>query len=249
MNPCLLIPVYDHGLELGPLLESLESLSLPCIVVDDGSHCETRQALDRLAERFSWVRLERHLTNGGKGAALKTGYARAAAEGHSHVLQLDADGQHSASDVATLWVSARSEPSALVLGRPILENAPKARLYGRLISRFWVNVETCSRKIGDPLCGLRCMPLEATLRVLSSADCGDHMEFDPEIAVRLVWAGVPVVNVPCRVRYFPGGTSHFDMLRDNWRISRMHARLFFGMLLRLPRFLGSRLKEAHDRHR
>ena len=245
MNPCLLIPVYDHGAEIEPVLESLRDFSLPCIVVDDGSHEATRKALEQLAARFSWVWLERLPRNVGKGAALKAGYARAASKGYSHALQIDADGQHQATDLVALLDAARNRPEALVLGCPTFENAPKARLYGRLISRFWVHVETCSRKIGDPLCGLRCMPLEATLRVLEGSDCGNHMEFDPEIAVRLAWAGVPIVNVPCRVQYPAGGTSHFDLLRDNVRISWMHVRLFFGMLVRLPQLLGSQWSEAH----
>jgi hypothetical protein len=64
------------------------------------------------------------------------------------------------------------------------------------------------------------------------------MDFDTEIAVRLVWAGVPVVNQPTRVHYPPGGISHFRVWRDNVLISAMHTRLFFGMLWRLPRLLA-----------
>jgi hypothetical protein len=56
--------------------------------------------------------------------------------------------------------------------------------------------------------------------------------------VRLHWRGVAIRNLPTRVRYPSDGVSHFDVLRDNIRISRMHARLFSGMLLRLPRLLA-----------
>jgi hypothetical protein len=51
------------------------------------------------------------------------------------------------------------------------------------------------------------------------------MDFDPEIVVRLAWEGVPIVNVPTRVRYFPDGLSHFRMVRDNVRIARTYLRL------------------------
>jgi glycosyltransferase involved in cell wall biosynthesis len=250
LNPCLLIPVYDHGRELEDVVARLEPLGLPCIVVDDGSHDETRLVIDGLAERLAWVTVKRRLRNGGKGAALKSGYATAASTGYTHALQLDADGQHDVEDVRALWQAAKTRPEALVLGRPEFdETAPAARRHGRLVSLFWVHVETLSRRIGDPLCGLRCMPLEATQAVLARRRCGDHMEFDPEIAVRLVWAGVPVVNVPCRVRYPDGGTSHFDLFRDNVRISWMHTRLFFEMIGRLPWLLASRRREADERSR
>jgi glycosyltransferase involved in cell wall biosynthesis len=246
LNPCVVIPVYDHGSEIEALLESLEPLGLPCIVVDDGSHEETKKVLDRMVDRFPWVRLERLPRNEGKGAALKAGYASAGERGHTHILQLDADGQHRVDDLLEIWEAARGRPEALILGCPAFEDAPRSRFYGRLISRFWVHVETCSRKIGDPLCGLRCMPLDSTLRVLAETDCGNHMEFDPELAVRMAWAGVPIVNVPCIVRYPAGGASHFDMLRDNARISWMHTRLFLGMIPRLPWLLWSGGK-ANDR--
>jgi hypothetical protein len=64
------------------------------------------------------------------------------------------------------------------------------------------------------------------------------MDFDTEIIVRLHWTGVPVRNRPTRVTYPEDGVSHFDLWRDNLRISAMHARLFFGMLRRLPRLLA-----------
>ena len=60
------------------------------------------------------------------------------------------------------------------------------------------------------------------------ASGGDHMEFDVELPVRMVWAGVPVRTLPTRVRYLTpaeGGVSHFDLWRDNARISWLHTRL------------------------
>jgi hypothetical protein len=71
----------------------------------------------------------------------------------------------------------------------------------------------------------------------------NRMDFDPEIAVRLVWRGVPIHNIPTRVRYLTaeeGGVSHFSMFWDNARISWMHTRLVFTMLALLltGRFRG-----------
>jgi hypothetical protein len=59
--------------------------------------------------------------------------------------------------------------------------------------------------------------------------------------VRLHWSGVRIIAVPTRVTYPRDGVSHFKMLEDNVFISRMHTRLFFGMLRRLPMLLGRRL--------
>jgi hypothetical protein len=152
---------------------------------------------------------------------------------------LDADGQHRPADVPLLLAAAQARPDALVLGVPNFEGAmPLSRRYGRLLSSFWVWVETLSVAIRDPLCGFRCLPLLPTVALLARSPLGDRMDFDPEIIVRLHWAGVPTVNVPVRVRYFADGISHFRPLRDNALISWAHTRLVFGMLWRLPWLLA-----------
>ena len=77
----------------------------------------------------------------------------------------------------------------------------------------------------------------ATLRVAERQHIGRRMDFDTEIAVRLFWSGMGIVNVPTRVRYPEDGVSHFRVWHDNVLISAMHTRLFFGMLLRAPALL------------
>jgi glycosyltransferase involved in cell wall biosynthesis len=227
VRPCALIPVYDHGSTLARVVDGLSGQGIPIFLVDDGSGEATAREIERVATAHPQVRRLRHPRNQGRGAALRTGYRAAAEHGFTHALQLDADAQHDPADAPRFLEAAAAAPEALVCGRPVFdESAWRARLWGRQISRMWVWIETASFAIADPLCGYRCMPLRATLGVLERESCGDHMEFDSEIAVRLVWRGVPVVNVPTRVRYYADGISHFDMLRDNARISKMHARLF-----------------------
>ena len=63
------------------------------------------------------------------------------------------------------------------------------------------------------------------------------MDFDTEIMVRLQLERRAHHRVPTRVTYPRDGVSHFKMLEDNVFISRMHTRLFFGMLWRLPALL------------
>jgi glycosyltransferase involved in cell wall biosynthesis len=240
-KPAALIGIYNHGDTIEEVVRPLCRQSLATLVVDDGSDAHTRAKLDELARALPQVRLAHRSVNGGKGAALIHGFELLEREGFTHAVVLDADGQHDTRDVATFLDAARSAPEALILGRPIFDaSAPKARLYGRRISQWWVNIETLSTAIADPLCGFRCYPLASTNAVLRSYAPRTRMDFDPEIAVRLAWAGAPMVNVPTRVRYPQGGISHFKMFRDNVRISWMHTRLFFGMLRRVPSLVASR---------
>jgi glycosyltransferase involved in cell wall biosynthesis len=241
VKAAVLVPHYNHAARLGGVLDGLAAHGLPCLVVDDGSEAGQRARVQALIASRPWVEIEALPENRGRGAALRHGYDAAARRGFSHVVQLDADGQHDPADVPRFVAAARAHPDALVLGVPRFDgSAPWARYYGRRVSTFWVAVETLSRVIPDALCGFRAIPLAPTLDVLRRHRLGDRMEFDPALVVALVWAGVPVATVPTRVRYRRDGVSHFQPWRDNVRISAMHARLVAGMLPRLPRLLRHR---------
>lgn len=235
MRACLLIPHYEHMEALPKLLAELEAQGLPCIVVDDGSSAPTREALRACVRDRSWVQLEERPWNGGKGMAVEAGLRRAAEQGFSHAILLDADGQHTPADVPRFLEASRAHPEAMVLGVPVFDHTvPRARHIGHGISCFWARVETLSGDIRDPLCGYRCLPIAPTLSLLDRRRLGRRMDFDPELIVRLYWEGVPVVSVETRVRYLDGGVSHFHTLADNARISWAHTKLVFGMLARAP---------------
>jgi len=228
VKACLGIPIYDHGETIGAVVESLAPLKLPCIIVDDGSGKWTRAELDRLEARHSWLEVIHHRENRGRGAAMRTAYRAAGQRGMTHVVQLDADGQHTAVDVPRFLEAARAQPDALVLGEPIFDDSiPWHRRHGRKLSKGIVWIETWSTAVHDPLCGFRCIPLTPTLSLLDRVRFGDRMDFDPELVIRLVRAGVPVVNVPTAVRYPEGGVSHFRMVEDNLRIAWTYVRLAF----------------------
>ncbi len=233
MNPCLLIPIYNHKDTIGGVLGALAYLGLPCLVVDDGSDEATQETLRLESARWPWVELHRLPVNRGRGAALRHGYRRAAERAFSHVVQLDADGQHDPGDVPKFLDAARREPGALILGQPIFgADSPRARLYGRRLSQVFVWAVTGSLAIKDPLCGFRCFPLSRTMPLLGTVGLGDRMEFDPEIVVRLAWTGISIVNIPTRVRYFRGGLSNFRMIRDNGLIVRAYVRLVAARVFR-----------------
>jgi predicted LPLAT superfamily acyltransferase len=237
-SPCFLIPIHDHGRTIVETVRRLDAFGLPVFIVDDGSGEETRATLSGLSAGFPRVRLFRLARNEGKGAAVMRGLLEARRAGFSHALQIDADGQHDTDDVPRFLALGAAYPDALVCGQPIYDDsAPKGRRYGRYLTHFWVCVETLSLTIVDSMCGYRLYPLAASCALIDRVDISKRMNFDIEILVRLVWDGVRTHKLKTRVIYPEDGLSHFDMLRDNLRISGTHARLVLGMLLRLPRLL------------
>ena len=239
----VLIPSYNPGPQVLETVRQARAQWTPVWVVVDGSTDGTDRLLQAEAARDPGLRVIVLPQNQGKGGAVMTGMRHALAAGHSHALQIDADGQHDARDVPRFLAMARETPDAVINGRPIYdESVPKARLYGRYASHVWVWINTLSLSIRDSMCGFRVYPLAPTLALLDREHIGTRMDFDSEILVRLYWRGLAVRDCPTRVTYPEHGVSHFRMLRDNLRISAMHTRLFFGMLWRLPRLLARKVR-------
>ncbi|EAB2832336.1 glycosyltransferase [Salmonella enterica subsp. enterica] len=237
-SPCVLIPCYNHGVMMSRVLARLQPFGLPCIVVDDGSDDATRDELARLAAENSNLALIRLPVNAGKGAAVLRGMQAAADAGFSHAVQVDADGQHDIEDIPGLLALAKEHPTALISGQPIYDGSiPRSRLYGRWVTHVWVWIETLSLQLKDSMCGFRVYPVAPTLQLAQRVTLGKRMDFDTEVMVRLYWQGNTSYFIPTRVTYPLDGLSHFDALKDNLRISRMHTRLFFGMLPRIPSLL------------
>lgn len=244
MNACIIIPVFNHGPTLSDVLAQLEPFGLPVILVDDGSDADTADTLQQLATSHPQrITLYRRPDNGGKGAAVMDGLRQARQHGFSHALQIDADGQHHSADLPRFLEAARANPDALITGTPEYDDSvPKGRLYGRYLTHVWVWINTLSLDIRDSMCGFRVYPLAPTLAIIDRTALGKRMEFDCEILVRLHWQGTPIINLSTAVQYPENGLSHFRLLKDNLLISKMHALLFFGMLIRLPWILGRRLR-------
>ncbi|MEG2804479.1 glycosyltransferase family 2 protein [Stenotrophomonas sp.] len=244
--PLVVIPVYDHEHAIGAVVQGVLASGLPCLLVDDGSRPSCARVLDALASAHApQLALLRLAHNQGKGGAMLAGFAEAARRGYSHVVQIDADGQHDTADIPRFIALARQHPEAVICGIPAYDDSvPKARLYGRYATHVWVWINTLSLTIRDSMCGFRLYPLAPVTRLAGEETIGRRMDFDSEILVRLFWRDVPVISVPTRVTYPSDGVSHFDVWRDNVRISRMHTRLFFGMVWRAPRLLWRRVTGA-----
>ena len=240
------IPVYNHGSTAEPIVDYLVARHIPVILVDDGSYLKTKAALARIEKKYpDDVTLLTRPENGGKGAAVLTGIEMASNLGLTHVIQVDADGQHDINRVEPFFELSKEHPDALICGCPEYDaTVPKNRQKGRKLTTEMVAIETLSRDIKDAMCGFRVYPVAPVVKIKDKI-ASLRMGFDIEILVRLHWAGVPVISEPVKVTYPEGGLSNFRMVHDNIEISALHTRLFFGMLIRLPKLLARR--KAHGR--
>jgi glycosyltransferase involved in cell wall biosynthesis len=237
---CAVIPVYNHEVALPAVIAQLRAAGLPCVLVDDGSSAACARVIDAQATQPD-CHLLRLPSNQGKGGAVMAGLREAARLGFSHALQVDADGQHDLQALPAFIQRSQQSPAALICGYPQYDaSVPKGRLYARYLTHVWVWINCLSLSIPDSMCGFRVYPLGIVVTLIDSVAIGRRMDFDTEVLVRLSWRNQPMQWLPIGVRYPADGLSHFRLLHDNLLISKMHAKLFFGMLLRAPLILWRR---------
>ena len=191
----VLIPSYNPGPRLAATVAAALAHWSPVWIVDDGSTDDSATGVVRDCATDPRVRVIVRPRNGGKGAAVATGVEAARAAGFSHVLTLDADGQHPVDHIGPFMAASMAQPAALILGRPVFgPEVPLERLHGRKLSVGLARLEILGAGIDDPLFGFRVYPAAALQRALASTSRARGFDFDPEVVVRMFWAGVPTVK-------------------------------------------------------
>lgn len=228
----MLIPAYQPGNALVELVKALaETESIAIVVVDDGSSPQHRPIFDAVAD-FPAVTLLRHATNGGKGAALKTGFRFILRQDESAlgVVTADADGQHDVRDILNVRARFAEKPDSLVLGvRSLGRGIPLRSRIGNQITRSVMRVVS-GQDLTDTQTGLRGIPRTLLESMLEVTACG--YEFELEMLIAVKHRGIRVIQEPIRTIYEPGNpTSHFQPILDSMRIYFVLLRFAFIALL------------------
>lgn len=212
-----MIPAYQTAATVGNVVARVRAACPPAlvIVVDDGS-------TDRTGEegRGKGAVVLTHPRNRGKGAALRTGIARACADGAAVVVTLDADGQHPPELIPALLAPIVDGTADLTLGAR-RRAAPMP--FGRRCTN-WLSARLATRiggqAVDDAQTGFRAFTRDIALRV---GPTGEHYDFETAFLLDALAAGARVTCVPIPTVY-DGSRSHFRLWVDTWRLARVFAR-------------------------
>lgn len=243
-RPLVVLPSFNSGSQLARTLRSAWTEHPEVWVVVDGS----TDGSDREAQAMGLegVRFLLLSKNSGKGGAVLAALREATSEGFTHLLVMDADGQHPADRIRLFVETARKNPEALVCGVPLFgADAPPERVKGRIAGNSFAWLETLGLGARDSLFGFRVYPVEPALVFMEGTRWGRRFDFDTILSVGLCWAGLPSLNIPVPVTYPPrmdGGVTHFRYVRDNLLLVAAHARLLLEWPLRLPGLIRRRVQ-------
>lgn len=225
----ILIPVYNHPETIRLVVTDAMEFHHDVLVVDDGSDNEVAEVLSDLD-----VIVIRHSKNMGKGAAILSGALKADNMGYTHIITIDADGQHDPGDLPKFLSVIQANPHAIVVGKRDFQTAdvPVSSVFGRRFSNFWLRVQT-GQSVGDTQSGFRAYPL-SILKNLKLQE--RHYSFEIEVLVKAIWAGIRVMEVDVKV-YYPSGikrVTHFHGVKDNLRLAMLNTKLTMLSILPVP---------------
>jgi glycosyltransferase involved in cell wall biosynthesis len=225
MNNVVCIPAYKPDHRLLDLVEALENVGLIRIVLaDDGSGSEYTPVFCRAEEMGCTI--VHHAHNMGKGAALRTGIEKAVHQFGKdiNVITADADGQHLAQDIVRIADAMDTYPDHLVLGVRDFDKEnvpPKSRMGNRITSAFFKAATGVS--CNDTQTGLRAVPAQF-LEQFTEIE-GERFEYETNMLLQMKRLGIRFVEQPIETVYDKEEySSHYNALKDSWRIFKVMAR-------------------------
>lgn len=230
----ILIPSYQPGDKLAPYVQKLREAGFArIVVVDDGSadaYTPIFESLTLAGE--DPVHVIRYPENHGKGFALRTGmqYLLTECPDCAFVLTADSDGQHTVADTLRMAEALHQDGEGILLGSRdfSLAHVPsKSRMGNRITSAVFHALY--GKHVGDTQTGLRGFSRELLARFLQTR--GDRYEYEMNQLIDCSIDQIPIRALPIETVYENNNEgSHFDPVRDSWRIYRVILSRFFRFI-------------------
>ena len=213
MKVWVIIPAYNEETNIGKLLYALKDKQLSSIVIDDGSSDNTSMVADGIADIVL-----KNKNNLGKGLALKKGIVHLLSNKEfDYIITMDADNQHSPSDL-DVFLREAGQNEAFVVGNRM--NNPQGMPLARILTNkamSWIISKIVGQKIPDTQCGFRLIKKS----VLEKIDIKtDKFEIDSEIIIKAARNNFTIKSIPVKSIYFKNHTSRINPFFDTLRFIR-----------------------------
>jgi hypothetical protein len=217
----IVIPAYNEAATVRTIVVRARAYA-PVLVVDDGSTDDTPGIA-----QAAGAEVVRQGVRSGKGQALRTGIAAARTRRATHIVTLDADGQHDPADLPRLLDAARRCPRAIVVGNRLGDDAPAmlvARANAIRVAGFFATWAS-GVAISDTQSGFRVYPLALFEEV---QPVGGGFVFETEVLVAAAMRGAAIVEVPIGAVARAMRRSRFRPMVDGVAIAAYLSRRVLG---------------------
>ncbi len=215
MKLSVVIPVYNESGTLENLIQRVSAVDYGCeleiVIVDDGSQDGSGEVAQSLSSRHGNLVFLRHEKNAGKGAALRTGFARASGD---IVIVQDADLEYDPREIPSLIELILDDIADVVFGSRFLSRGPHRVLYYRhyLANRMFTT-------LSNLLTNLNLTDIEVCYKafrreVLESIRIEEErFGFEPEITAKVAKGNWRIYEVP--ISYY--GRTYEEGKKIGWR--------------------------------
>jgi len=207
MQLIILIPAYNEAETISSVLNGIPDAfdgidEIKVVVVDDGSTDQTAA----IAKAAGAVVVS-HTQNQGVGSAFIMGLTKALEMGADIMVNIDADGQFSPSEIPLLINPILDQKADFVIGdRFVDENGELKKPHHMSAIKYWGNKRMSQfismltdNKYNDVSCGFRAYSREALLQLNLSG----KFTYTQETFIDLANKGLMIRTVPVNVIYFP----------------------------------------------
>ena len=218
MKVWIIIPAYNDRFRLAGILDELKSKNFSILVVDDGSIDNTYEVAEEKADFV--IRNEKNL---GKGMSLKKGISYLLKEtDFDYLITMDADGQHSPSEL-NKFLQKAEDGAYFVVGNRMSDpiGMPKLRIITNKVMS-WLISRISRQKIPDTQCGFRLIRREVLEKINITTN---NFEIESEILIKAARSGFPIKSIPIRSIYFKSLESRINPFVDTVRFIKFILQL------------------------
>ena len=206
LRTLVVVPAHNEAESIGSVISDIKSKlkGVDILTINDFS---TDNTLD-IVRSHKGVKCINNVFNLGYAYSVQTGIKYAEKHGYDYVIQMDADGQHLASEANKLLDTAIKTKADIVIGSRYMngseyESVPVRRfgtgLFGLLIKIF------CRKRITDPLSGFQCLS-RRTIEYYSKP--GNYPEYpDAGLIIEMLMKKYKIVEVPVKMDQRKAGIS------------------------------------------
>lgn len=239
MKTIVIIPAYNEEKNIEKVIKEIktELKDIDIVIINDASIDATQKIIEQ--NHIKCITLPYNI---GYSLAVQTGIKYACYNHYDYCIQMDADGQHIASEAKKLLEIIQKENLDIVIGSRFLE---KTNYHHGIIRKAGTKILSklieiiCHQKITDPTSGFQCINRKAIERF---AKIGNYPEFpDANLIIELLLDDYKIREIPTKMRAREFGESmHKGIIKP---IKYMIKVLYTILIIVLRRILKRRNKQ------
>lgn len=210
------LPTYNNEATISQVAQEVLKTGLEVLVINDGSTDKTSDELSKI----SGINIISIPENHGKGNALREAFKWAIKNSYTHLISIDADGQHAPSEIPKFTKQLKEHENCLIIGSRDFTSAkiPFASRLGRKCSNLAFRLIT-NISLTDTQSGFRLYPLKKLSTLISNKD---KYDFEMDMLLKAAMSGIQVKEIRISAHYSEETkkSSNFKPILDTFKIAK-----------------------------